>query len=139
MSAHDEVKIDEVSRERGHEQSDLSIRMLFVSLLILAVFTAVFAAAMIWMWGGLDSRLAARQEASSPLVETDITPPEPRLETRSGEVLESMNATRAMQASTYVWLDPENGIARIPVSRAMEIVAERGLDGPVVTGEEGQE
>lgn len=128
MSGHDNVKIDEASLRRGHEQQDLGIRMLFLSLLGLMLFTAIFAVLMIWMWSGLDARQEPRREVSSPLVETDVTPPEPRLETRSGEVLENMNAMRAMQSTTYAWLDRDNGIARIPVSRAMEIIAARGLD-----------
>ena len=138
MSAHN-GEVSKESLERGHEQSDLGIGMLFGSLLVLMIFTAVFAVLMALMWQGLDGRQAERLRPSSPLVETDVTPPEPRLESRSGEIWEQVRALRALQAETYTWLDRDNGIARIPVERAMEIVAERGLaEMPATDVEDGQ-
>ena len=120
-------KVSKVSVERGHEQSDLSIRTLFGGLFVLVVFTALAIGAMTLMWGWLNDLQSDRVRPSSPLVETDITPPTPRLETRSGEVIERTSALRQMQGSSYTWVDREAGIARIPVRRAMEILAARGL------------
>lgn len=115
------------SLERGHEQTDLSIRTLFFGLLMLTIATVLAVWGMAVMFGALDARLAARATPRSPLVETDVTPPEPRLENSPREVRDRIDALREMQETTYTWLDRQAGVARIPVSRAMEILAERGL------------
>ena len=52
--------------------------------------------------------------------------PEPRLEGRSGEDLRALLKTQRDQFESYAWVDRGRGLARIPVSRAMEIVAGRG-------------
>jgi hypothetical protein len=119
--------VTQASRERGHEQSDLSVRMLFGGLAILVAFTALAAFAMVGLFGVLDARETARQAPPSPLVQTDVTPPQPRLESSPREVRDRIDALRAMQLSTYTWIDRQGGIARIPVDRAMEILAARGL------------
>jgi len=115
------------SAERGHEQSDLSIRVLFTGLFVLVAVTSMAVWAMSAMFGFLQQRQADRMPPSAPLVQTDVVAPEPRLETSPREVRDRIDALREMQETTYTWLDRDAGIARIPVSRAMEILAERGL------------
>jgi hypothetical protein len=127
MSAPQKHEISTESLQRGHEQSDLSTKTLFWGLVVLLVFTSVAAFAMVLMWDVLDARVAGMQPAPSPLVETDIEPPEPRLETTPSEVRTRIDALRALQSSTYTWIDRDGGVARIPVDRAMAIVVERGL------------
>lgn len=126
MSAH-QSGVSRDSAERGHEQSDLSIRVLFTGLLVLVVVTVLAVWAMSVMFGMLEERQVDRLAPISPLVETGVVAPEPRLETSPREVRDRIDALRDMQGTTYTWLDRRAGIARIPVSRAMEILAERGL------------
>ena len=52
--------------------------------------------------------------------------PEPRLEARSGEDLRALLKSQRDQFESYAWVDRGRGLARIPVARAMEIVAGRG-------------
>jgi hypothetical protein len=52
--------------------------------------------------------------------------PEPRLEARSGQELGALLKTQRHQFQSYAWVDRGRGLVRIPVSRAMEIVAARG-------------
>lgn len=127
MSAPQKHMISTESLERGHEQSDLSIKTLFWGLVVLLVVTTAAALAMAVMWDVLDARIAGMQPPPSPLVQTDVEPPEPRLETTPREVRTRIDALRTLQASTYTWLDRDGGVARIPVERAMEILVERGL------------
>jgi hypothetical protein len=66
-----------------------------------------------------------------------IYPPEPRLQGMPGHMddpqLDSRNKLAADRAANekFEWIDQKNGIAQIPVSDAMKIIAEKGL--PVVT------
>ena len=126
MNAHENPG-SKASSERGHEQADLSIRVLFTGLFMLVAVTSLAVWAMALMFGYLEARQADRLEPRTPLVETGVLAPEPRLETSPREVRDRIDALREMQGTTYTWLDRQAGIARIPVSRAMEILAERGL------------
>jgi hypothetical protein len=64
-----------------------------------------------------------RMEASNPQKE----PPEPRLQTDPPMELKEFRAGEEAILNNYGWIDPEKGIVRIPVSRAMELVAKEGL------------
>ena len=50
--------------------------------------------------------------------------PEPRLETRNGQDLDALQ--KRQRGQDYVWRDRERGLVRIPLARAMEIIASRG-------------
>jgi hypothetical protein len=54
-------------------------------------------------------------------------PPEPRLQPNPPLELKEFRAGEDAVLNTYGWVDPEKGIVRIPVSRAMELVAKEGL------------
>lgn len=122
-----ETEIPETALDREHEQRDLGIGWLFTSLLILAVLVGVTILGMGLLFGVLEGRQAARAPSPSPMLETPAQPPEPRLESRSGEVLETLRAREEILLDSYVWIDREAGQARIPVDRAIDILADRGL------------
>ena len=49
-----------------------------------------------------------------------------------------MKAIRAAEdqvLNSYAWMDPEKGVVRIPIGRAMDLLAERGLPSRVQPGE----
>ena len=66
-----------------------------------------------------------------------IYPPEPRLQGMPGHMddpqLDLRNKVAADKAANekFAWIDQKNGVAQIPVTDAMKIIAEKGL--PVVT------
>jgi hypothetical protein len=64
-----------------------------------------------------------RMEASNPQKE----PPEPRLQPNPPMDLKEFRAGEEAILNNYGWIDPEKGIVRIPVARAMELVAKEGL------------
>ena len=59
--------------------------------------------------------------------------PTPRLQDDNVRDLKMMRANEDKLLQGYTWIDKNSGAVRIPVSRAMEILAERGL--PAVAGE----
>ena len=94
------------------------------------------------LFGSFEGRAVARDPEPSLLVELDVTPPGPRLETQTGQLLRQLRALERVQLEGYAWLDRENGVARIPVQRAKEILAETGLphrDSGSGTNSEGEE
>jgi hypothetical protein len=54
-------------------------------------------------------------------------PPEPRLEAHPSLDMTEMRAAEDHIQRQYAWIDPDKGIVRIPVARAMELILEKGL------------
>ncbi len=61
-------------------------------------------------------------------------PPEPRLQDLPAQDLREFREHEREAQTSYGWVEPEAGVVRIPVERAMELVLERGLP---VRGAEG--
>jgi hypothetical protein len=84
------------------------------------------------MWFLFD-RFAAKEAQHSPrpepmqLSNPQKAPPEPRLQPNPPLELKEFRAGEDAVLNTYGWVDPEKGIVRIPVSRAIELVAKEGL------------
>jgi hypothetical protein len=72
----------------------------------------------------------------SPLAQTlPEQPPEPRLQNIPAADLQKLQMTEQEILSNYAWIDEKGGIVRIPIERAMDLLAERGL--PVRSKEPG--
>jgi hypothetical protein len=56
-----------------------------------------------------------------------INPPGPSLQLDPPADLAALNAREATQLASYGWVDREKGIAHIPLARAMQDVAARGI------------
>src|SRR5579864_7012854 len=80
------------------------------------------------MWFLFD-RFAAREMGQNPqpepmqLINPQKAPPQPRLQPNPPLELKEFRAGEDAVLNTYGWVDPGKGIVRIPVSRAMELVA----------------
>jgi hypothetical protein len=83
--------------------------------------------------GWVMARLEKAAEKSDPVpspVASDQTPPAPRLENDPAADLARLRREEDDKLSSYGWIDREQGVVRIPVDRAIEILAERGLPEP---------
>ncbi len=113
----------------GYETRDLDTRSIVIAGAGLAAAVVVFAAL---MWG-LFHWFAAREERRAaplhPLAEQlrPELPPEPRLQRAPREDLLELRAREERVLTSYAWVDRDKGIVRIPIDRAIEILAERGL------------
>lgn len=112
----------------GHEERDIDAgRVVRIALAILGL--VLFAMALAW---GLTEGLAARRRAASPPPNPVAErlgprqPPAPRLQTDPRADLQALRARDAERLSTYAWVDREAGVARIPIERAMALLAARG-------------
>ena len=110
-----------------HETSDANIRRLaeFGAGILALVLTAMLA---MWL---LFRYLAGQQEpeAPAPLAEIQEPPPAPRLQVTPKTDLDQMRASERETLESYGWVDRPGGVVRIPIERAMELVAERGGKG----------
>src|SRR5438128_1977992 len=92
--------------------------------------TVIVVALLMWF---LFDRFAARETSRSPQPEPMAAsnprkePPEPRLQKAPVMDLKEFRAAEDAILNSYGWVDPEKGVVRIPVERAMELVAKEGL------------
>ena len=120
--------MDEATHETGHETRDVSLRP--VVLGVTALFASAALAALL-MWGLLghyEDREARRSPAPNPLALTGAPalPPEPRLQTRPLDDLRTLRARDQSLLDGYGWVDRRAGVVRIPIDRAIDLLAERG-------------
>ena len=54
--------------------------------------------------------------------------PKPRLETRNRQELGALQKAQRAELQDYAWVDRDRGLVRIPVERAMQIIAARGAE-----------
>jgi hypothetical protein len=63
---------------------------------------------------------------ASPFENVRTLPPEPRLQTNAPLDLQHYRAGQDKILDSYGWVDPPAGIVRIPVSRAMDLLLQKG-------------
>lgn len=128
---HGAAHPDHHVRPEGYEREiDRTINLRGVALTVFGILFGT-ALAMVAMWLLYDHLLAgqvAREPAPSPMPEARQTrlPPAPRLQGSPEAELERFRARENAKLSSYGWKDEAAGIVRIPVSRAVEVLAEEG-------------
>jgi hypothetical protein len=114
--------------QTGHEDTTIQVRGLVIAAGILVGMIVVCQVVLAWwMWDFKAEEKKA--EALHPgRKDIDVAQfPRPRLqESPPVELVDMMREERA-RISSYGWIDKKAGIARIPVDRAMEILAQKGL------------
>jgi hypothetical protein len=127
----------------GHgdfERSDLSARAIFYflgGLILFGVLTHFVVAA---VYDFLEKRSNAEQTSISPLVTSTPTDtrhissgypqaafPNPRLEEDERGQLNGIRLSEDEKLDSYGYVDEQAGTVRIPIERAMELIAHRGL------------
>jgi hypothetical protein len=112
---------------RGYELSDLNPRFIamFGIGLVVAVAVAVIVTSLFMRYRAFQH---ARQETPVPRLarEREITP-EPRLQVDAPKELRQMRAAEDAALGSYGWVDKDAGVVKIPIDRAMEILAKKGL------------
>ena len=63
----------------------------------------------------------------SSLANSAQLPPTPRLQVASGQDLKELRAKENATLNEYRWVNKDLGVVSIPVERAIEILAQRGL------------
>ena len=111
----------------GHELSDL--RPGYIALFGIAL-TAVIVAAVVITSLLIHFKAAehSRQETPVPrLAQEREATPGPRLQVDANKDLRQMRAGEEAVLNSYDWVDKDAGIVRIPIQRAMGILAKQGL------------
>jgi len=99
----------------------------------LAVGGALIALIVVGLVISAGAMLIARQYTDDPgrnpavFASPGPLPPEPRFQTDPHAELLRLRAAEDSMLTTYGWVDRDSGMARIPVARAMALIADRGM------------
>lgn len=115
------------ARPAGYERRDLNPRVVGFFLLGLTAGIGIVLLLTAWLFGVFDARAARRDVPPSPLAVGRPIPPEPRLLVTPGKELKAVWGAEDAVLNSYGWVDQKAGIVRIPIDRAMDLLAERGL------------
>ena len=134
----------------GYEGTDVKVSGIVVFLTALAIFVAVTGVLCIGIGKVINTELAKHDGpvtkwnhpvdlrklgnlASSPEIQQQFGQlaqrfPTPRLQTDDGyQEITDIHAKEDLLLENYSWVDEGKGTVRIPIERAMELIAERGL------------
>jgi hypothetical protein len=108
----------------GHEQSEVSVRLIVVSLAFLAVTTAIVFVLVIGIFRYFYD---TNSTAEATRLSQPVIPPEPRIEVAPYEQLQQLRAKEDHILNSYAWVDKDNGVVRVPIDRAIDLLAAKGL------------
>jgi hypothetical protein len=116
-----------VAQRLGHEKRDISVPAVtwFAAGLIIAGIITYLSIA------GLYKSFEHLHPSSTAPSRTALRPPtiaaQPRLQTNPAVDLEIFQTAEEAKLKSYGWVDKAGGVIRIPIERAMELIAQRGL------------
>ena len=113
----------------GHEETDVDVWAVgkFAAALMLV------GVAVIFLLFGLFRYLLSREggppagRSQAAASEPAKAFPQPQLQEAPVLDLKAIRAAEDQVLNGYGWMDPEKGVVRIPIDRAMDLLAERGL------------
>ncbi|HXW93151.1 MAG TPA: hypothetical protein VEK33_21560 [Terriglobales bacterium] len=133
-----ERKPSQTGPDLEFEYRDLRPRAVYAFLIGLAVMSILVFFVVWGFYDVIDAYQRRHQPPQNPLVtpETDtrrVLPevidkfPQPRLERNERLEINDFRLREEQSLYSYGWVDQQAGIVRIPIDRAMELIAQRGL------------
>jgi hypothetical protein len=113
----------------GHEAADADIGPLIKFAIFLALTTVVCAAICVGLYRYLDRREAREKAGRYPLAAGvgRPLPPPPRLQNYPFYDLKALRGDENRVLDHYGWVNKNAGVVRIPIERAIDVLAEKGL------------
>lgn len=156
---------EEIDRSKGYEASDVRISGVVVFIVALSIFAVVTAVLAYGVGKVLNARMnkedgppskwahpvdvrplgnmASNPEMQNKMAEATQSFPAPRVQTDDGnQDVADLHLREDLLLNNYSWADQAQGKVRIPIERAMELLAARGLpvasameQAPLMTGD----
>ncbi|MNX72339.1 hypothetical protein D3C86_1036910 [compost metagenome] len=116
-----------MAERKGHETRDVNVRAVGrVALWFTVCFALIGLALLAMFWRDVQVQLQ-RKGPIVPIAPTEPRFPAPGVRRESGEPLARLRESEDQLLNRYEWVDRTTGTIRIPIDRAMELVASRGL------------
>jgi hypothetical protein len=128
-----------IERSEAFEHRDVNATGVFV---FLAGLFAALGLSLVFLWL-LYGFFASGRPVTEPIPKAKLTqaPPEPRIQSKPQVEIWQLRAREDAVLKTYGWVDKQAGTVRIPIDRAIDLLAQRGLPartggafGPTVPG-----
>jgi len=117
---------DQTHTAVGHEERDIRPGPVVGWAVGIFALMLVALAAMWAFLGGVNQYLARTGPPPNPMMEYAAKePPAPRLQADPLGDMQALRAREREQLEGYAWVDRQAGVVRIPIERAMELLAER--------------
>jgi hypothetical protein len=112
-----------------HETTDATTGPIFRFVVGLAVFVAAAMVVMAILFSYFTERATISDTSVSPLAKEALPPPVsgPQLQPNPTVDLEKLHHDEDALLKSYGWVDQREGLVHIPIERAIELMAERGL------------
>jgi hypothetical protein len=134
-------RISSESARQGHEAGPPSLRPVFIiAASVMAMMAVCLASTMILMQHYSKARPMQAMQPLGIITAPDNGPfthtPSPNLELDDGHAdFMALRQRQSEKLNSYEWVDRTNRIVRIPIERAIDLIALRGL--PVATNSAG--
>jgi hypothetical protein len=126
-ASEDRLSVPPESVRQGYEARDMSFGAVAAFGIGLLALLGVIGLVMLAMYGLFANQQAQVNSLPSPLMATKLAPPEPHLEVVPGQSLQQLRAQEDQLLNSYGWIDQDHGVVHIPIDRAIDLLAERGL------------
>jgi hypothetical protein len=126
----------------GYETTDINVWAVAKFGIALAIITLLSLALLFGLMKYFQSREASEVAQT---IEPEKVFPEPRLLKNEAIDLGKFRAGEEQVLTSYGWVDQSKGVVRIPIDRAIEVVAQKGLPSRTpanpasVTGQKGSQ
>jgi hypothetical protein len=140
----------EIDASAGYEKSDVGIKGILWFLFSMGILVAVTGVACYWIGGVFNAHMDKEDGPNSKWTQTvDVRqlgnmPSSPELQNRMAAITQSfptprlqlddgdadvadLHAREDILLDNYTWIDQSKGTVRIPIDRAMQIIAQKGL------------
>jgi len=113
----------------ANEERDINARPIIKLGIALTVIVTASCFMLWFVFDQFSARESAKGGRPSSLIQQEgaTQPPAPRLQANPPAELKQVREDEDAVLNTYGWVDPQHGVVRIPISRAMDLAAERGL------------
>jgi hypothetical protein len=117
-----------------HEQTDVNVFAIGRFAFALVAVVAVCLFLLFGFFRFLVGITGGERPAVSDYSRNGQLPPQPRLEERPAVELKAFRDAEDQALSSYGWVDQKNGVVHIPIDRAIDLLAQRGLPSRPQTG-----
>ena len=126
MADHNEVP---ENLDVNFEHSDVNYKLMIGAIILLIIVTVCSMLLSIRIYGTMETRQVEARPTPFPLYQLRPTPPPPRLQpnpidrTTAEQDMANLLLQENAILDSYGWVDKEEGIVRIPVERAIDLLA----------------
>jgi hypothetical protein len=117
----------QIAHPGAYEKSDANPRGLVYFVLTMAAILAATCLSLIWLFKHYEKTENPGFVVAAPFTGVEPVPPPPRIQSNPAVDIQSYLESQQKLLNTYGWIDRGNGIVRLPIDRAMELLLQRGL------------